>query len=122
MSQYAQVVLFSGMVQMCGGSSSSSDTNSSDGFFSCSDYQIMLEVEVAIGEECSTDADCTQVLISGDETCEPNSILVNDDYDTSYFSSLYDEAIEAGCSITLDMNEDCAATEVACSRSTCTWQ
>ena len=120
MSQLTQVLFFSGMLQMCGGTSSSSSSESS-GEFSCEDYQLMLDVEIKVGEVCSSAADCTQVLISGDLECEPNSILVNDDFETSYFSSLYDEAIAAGCDVTLEMNEDCSASEVTCSASTCSW-
>ena len=120
MPQLTQVLVFSGMLQMCGGSTSSSSSESS-WEFSCEDYQLMLDVELKIGESCTSDADCTQVLISGDQECEPNSILVNDDYETSHFSSLYDEAIAAGCDVVLEMNEDCAANEVVCAASVCTW-
>ena len=120
MSQFMQVIVFSGMLQMCGDSSSSGG-DESPYEFSCEDYQLMVDVEIRIGEACSSDADCTQVLISGDMACEPNSIVVSDDFDTSYFSELYDEAVAAGCDITLEMNEDCSATEVVCAASTCSW-
>lgn len=120
MSQFTQVVLLSSMVQMCGGTSSSSSSSST--FFSCDDYQLMLDVEVKIGRECSSDSACTQELISGDEMCEANSIVVNDSFDSTYFYDLYDEAVAAGCAVELDINEDCSATDLVCSSSQCSWE
>ena len=120
MSQFTQVVLLTSMVQMCGGTSSSSSSSSSD-FFSCEDYQLMIDVELKVGQACSVDADCTQELIQGDESCDANAIVVNDDYETSYFYDLYDEATAAGCSISLDMNTDCSLSDVVCSSGTCGW-
>ncbi len=121
MSQLSQAFVVTAALQTCGAASGpgAGDVGS---FFSCHDYQIMLEVEVEVGGECRRHSDCTQVLISGDLACEPNSILVHDDYDTNYFSDLYDDALAEGCDITLDMNEDCRAVEAECVASRCTWR
>jgi len=120
MSQYSQLVLIGGMVQMCGGAPSSEPVGPYG--FSCDDYQLMIDVELDIGQGCNTDADCTQDLISGDAACPSNTVVVNDDYNTTYFYDLYDEAIDAGCAIELDINQDCSATDLVCWNAQCTWR
>ena len=110
-------------MSFCSNSSSTTQEDSSSGFFSCEDYQIMLDVEVTLAVECSNSQQCQQILVEGEMECEANSIIANENFDSEYFYSLYDEAMDAGCiSIDLPMNQDCGNTEPACVNSECVWQ
>lgn len=122
MQQSAQIVMLSGMIQMCGNSSSNQGNDYSDGLFPCSDYQLMIDVELEVGRECSTDTECDQIIFEGDLECESNSLLVNSTYQEEHFTTLYEEALAQGCIINLPLNEDCSATQPQCEQGTCVWQ
>ena len=120
-SSYTAILIMS-TLSFCGDSTSSNDTPTSSGY-SCSDYKIILDVELLLATECSTSAQCQQVLAEGDLECEANSIVGNEDFDSTYFFDLYDEAIALGCTnLNFPMNQDCSASEVACINAECVWQ
>ena len=119
-----QAALLSGLVQMCGSPApqQSSTYNDPDQVLSCEEYQIIMDVELMVAVECDTDSDCDQILISGDETCESNSILVHNVYESEYFYGFYDEAISFGCEVTLEMNQDCSNETASCDYGVCAWR
>ena len=115
---YALFVLISSL-SYC---SNNTETTTSDPYsFSCSDYQIMIDVELEIAPECTSVADCTQILLEGDLECEANSIVANSNYDSTYFFELLEEADGAGCDIDIVFPQDCSA-DVACQNSVCAWR
>ena len=87
--------------------------------FTCSEYQIMVDVEFELLDECSSDEQCEQFLDGID--CG-GSIVSNVNYDPSYLYELYDEAISYGCSISVAAEcnpyEDATAT---CNAGYCQW-
>ena len=62
------------LISMCGTPQSSQDEPTATGF-SCSDYQIMLDVELKVGQECVVDSDCQQVLTGTGCGCESDDII-----------------------------------------------
>ena len=80
-------------MSFCSNSSSTTQEDSSSGFFSCEDYQIMLDVEVTLAVECSNSQQCQQILVEGEMECEANSIIANENFDSEYFYSLYDKKL-----------------------------
>lgn len=105
----------------CNGSSSSS--SSSTGTFTCDDYQIMMDVEVDLADDCSTDAECTQVLSGSGCGCSTDDVIANGSFDTTYLYDLWDEADAASCSLDFDTSCDCdASAQPACVSGTCTWR
>lgn len=122
MQSSSSLILILTSLSFCGDTSPSSDTTSPYEF-SCDDYQLMLEVELFVGQECSEDEQCQQIILEGDLECEANSIVGNINFDSVHFYNLYDEALAAGCSsIDLQINQDCSATETVCRNATCEWQ
>ena len=108
-------------MQMCG-DASSSYTPTSTGF-SCSDYDIMLDVEVKIAQECTTDSDCDQLLNGTGCGCETDELIANRHFDTTYFYDLYDEALGEGCSIDFGTTCECDPTvSPVCEAGSCAWQ
>ena len=89
--------------------------------FTCSDYEIMMDVELRLAQSCTENTECTQVLFEGEESCESNSLLGSEYFDSEYLFDLYDEAITEGCSIDLPVNTDCSNTTPACVQSRCVW-
>ena len=119
MPEFVFLALMSGT---CDGGSSSSDQSSS-GAFSCSDYQLMLDVEVELATECSTDEECTQELAGTGCGCATDDVVANGDFDTSYLFELWDEAEDAGCSMDFDTSCDCESdAEPACVSGHCAWR
>ena len=89
--------------------------------FTCNDYEIMMDVELRLAQSCTENVECTQVLFEGDQSCESNSVLGSEYFDSEYLFDLYDEAIAEGCSIDLPMNTECSNTTPACVQSKCVW-
>ena len=106
------------MVQMCGSTGPSTDT-ASEGY-NCRDLEIIIDVEMIVARECDADSECSMVL--AEETCESNSVLVHEDYDSDYFYDLMDQANALGCEIELPRNNDCSATTPVCDVGVCSWQ
>lgn len=109
------------VMSVCSGSSSESSPNTPYEY-SCEDYEIMWDVEIELARECISASDCQQILFEGDLTCESNSVLGDASFSSEYLYSLYDEALEAGCSLDIPFNQDCSLTEPACVNSSCVWQ
>lgn len=89
--------------------------------FSCDDYTIMLDVEIRLARECTTDSDCEQVLFEGDLECDANTVVGSIHFDSNYLYDLYDEATLMGCMIELPINDDCSRDELICASGTCEW-
>ena len=111
------------LIQFCGNSTPSPEEQLAEGqVFSCSEYQLMLEVEMMVAGECVEDSECDQIVITGDLDCEANSLVATTNFDTIYFYDMYDEALGYGCSIELDMNDDCSLTTTGCNAGVCGWR
>ncbi len=109
------------LISMCGNSSTTSDEPTSTGY-SCRDYQIILNVEVIVAEECTTDSQGSQVLTGTGSDCETDNLIVNSSYDSWYFYEMYDEAIAEGCEIEFDTTGECdSSLEPTCDWGTCIW-
>ncbi len=102
---------------------SGSSTSSSSGTFSCDDYTLMLDVELILAQECTTDSQCGQILSGTGCGCETDDIVANSAFDTTYLYDLYDEAAAAGCSYSAPTTCACpAATGTSCDAGTCAWR
>ena len=116
---FALVVM--SMISMCDNSSSDADEPTATGF-SCNDYQIMLDVEATLAQECTSDAQCQQVLTGTGCGCETDDLIANTSFDTSYFFDLYDEALTQSCSIDFGTSCDCDASAAPiCDAGSCRW-
>ena len=99
---------------------SSNNSSQNDPYsYSCSDYQIMLDVEVGFLQDCSVDTQCEQVL--DNSSCDGGAISSNPNIDPSYFYDLIDEATAAGCDV--EIVAECGDTESTptCHHGTCGW-
>jgi hypothetical protein len=94
----------------------------STGYHTCSEYQLMLDVELKIGQQCSTDSDCDQVLSGTGCGCETDELVVNHIYETRYFHEIHDEALAAGCSPSFGTTCACpTGVTTVCDAGTCDW-
>lgn len=112
------------MFSTCNNSSTSSNSsnNPTSTGFSCWDYEIMLDVEVKLAQECTTDSECQQVLTGTGCGCETDDLVANTSFDTSYFFDLYDEALTQNCSIDFGTSCDCDASATpSCYAGSCRW-
>ena len=102
--------------------SGSTDEETSTGF-TCSDYELMLDVELTLAQECTADSQCGQVMSGTGCGCESDDIVANSSFDTTYYYDLYDEAVAEGCSYAAATSCSCfAATETWCNAGTCDWR
>ena len=109
-------------MQMCGSSSSGTSSTPTSTGYSCRDYQIILDVEVLVAEECTTDADCDQVLDGTGCGCPTDDLIVSGDYDSDYFYEMLDEAVAESCSIDFATTCECDPTaKPVCYAGTCEW-
>ena len=119
MSQVQIATLFT-LVQTCGGGSAPEPATSTG--LTCSDYQIMLKVEMIVGRECVGDAECDQVIEGTGVGCETDDIITSNEYDPSYFYDLLEEAEGEGCTITFETSGECdPMAEPACVSGMCSW-
>ena len=110
------------LVAVCGGSAPDpADAPTSTGF-SCSDYNLMIKVELLIGKECVVDDKCDQV-ISVDDTCPTADRVLSTDFDATYLFDLIDEAEGEGCTVEYTGSRgDCDPdAEPVCISGGCTW-
>lgn len=111
------LLAFTAATTMC-----STDETASGSFFTCSDYQVMIDVELNLADNCQTDSECTQVLSGTGCGCGTDDRIASVYFDTSYFYDLSDEASIAGCNI--DFGTDCTCppnAEPACVSGSCVW-
>ena len=97
----------------------SNNTTPTQTGFSCEEYEIMLDVEAELAQDCTDSSECTQVLF--EDTCESNSLLTNASFDTEYLFDLYEEGTNAGCELALPINTDCSKETPTCIQSQCRW-
>lgn len=89
--------------------------------FSCDSYAVMLDIEIRLARECTTNTNCEQVLFEDELECEANSIVGSTTFDSNYLYDLYDEATFMGCMVELPINNNCTHDELACISGTCAW-
>ena len=110
------------LVAVCGGSTPEPvDTPTSTGF-SCSDYNLMIKVELLVGRECVVDEECTQI-IPVDESCRTADRVVRADFDAVYLLDFIEEAEGEGCTVVYPGRRgDCDPdAEPVCEMGGCTW-
>ena len=109
-------------ISMCGTAPEpEADPYSSDDI--CWAYDKMLEVEVILGQECSVDTDCQQVLSGTGCGCDTDDLIFNNSFNATYFYELIDDSDTEGCGIDFNTSCDCNPSAVpACIAGTCGWQ
>ena len=109
-------------VALCGGSSPDLSEDRTSSGFSCTEYNIMIRVEVLLGRECDVDAQCSQI-VSVDDACSTADRIVRGDFDTTYLCELIDEAEGEGCTVVYPGHTgDCdPEAEPVCEMGACTW-
>ena len=94
----------------------------STGYYTCSEYQLMLDVELSVGQACTTDSDCDQVLSGTGCGCETDDLVTNHVYDTTIFHDIHDEALASGCSPSFGTTCACpTGVATICDAGTCGW-
>ncbi len=83
----------------------------------------MINVEVEFGAECSSDAQCDQVIPGTGVGCATDDVVVRIDYDSSHLFDFIEEAERAGCRIDFDTTGECpTGGEPSCLRGVCGWE
>ena len=85
-------------VSTCGGTNSSQG-NSEGSMSTCRSYQIMIDVELDLADNCQTDSECTEVIYGTGNGCSTDDRIATSSFDTSYLYDLIDEADLEGCTI-----------------------
>lgn len=122
MSHATHILVLGSALQMCGGGGSEPAEDPSTEFLECADYQFMMDFEMTLGRECESDEACTQVIFLSLGSCRSDSVIFEEDFNTTFAAELYDEATEAGCTLELPTSDDCEATEAACVEGACSWR
>ena len=92
------------------------------GGFTCGEYQLMIDVEFGVLQECSNHAECTQLLDGFGSGCESDTPIINASADPSFIYEMRDEAESYGCSIDLPTSGFCAEdAEAVCQAGVCGW-
>ena len=108
------------LAQTCGGGSAPEPATSTG--IRCSEYQMMLRVELIVGRRCVEDAECDQVISGTGIGCETDDVITSIEYDASYFYDMLDEAEAEGCTITFETLGECdPLAEPACVSGKCSW-
>jgi hypothetical protein len=110
------------IVAMCGGSPAADpdDEPTSTGF-SCNDYNLMIKAELAVGNDCSYDSECSQVL-EVDDACPTADRVLNGDFEARYLLEFIDEAEAEGCTVEYGARGDCDPDALpVCEAGNCTW-
>ena len=108
-------------VSTCGGTSSSQD-NSEGSMSTCRAYQIMIDVELDLADNCQTDSECTEVIYGTGNGCATDDRIGTSSFDTSYLYDLIDEADLEGCNIDFGTTGECPVDGTpVCDRGACSW-
>lgn len=95
----------------------------STGFFSCYDYQMMINVEIDFGNTCVADEQCDQVIPETGIGCDTDDVVVRYDYNANYLLEFIDEAEAAGCTIDYATTGYCPEDGVpGCVFGRCGWE
>ena len=90
--------------------------------WSCKDYQIIIDVELRMLQDCSDNTECTQLLDGFGSDCESDTPIVNAEADTSYIYDMVEEAEGYGCSIDIATSGFCSEdAEAVCQAGVCGW-
>ena len=108
-------------VAMCGSPAPEEPTSTG---LTCSEYNLMIKVEIMLGRECSFDSDCTQVVPAYDDECPTADRILDEAFDAEYMLDLIDEAEGEGCTVEYwgdrgDCSED---AEPTCDVGVCRWR
>ena len=107
-------------VAMCGGAPAEEPTSTG---LTCSEYNLIIKVEIMLGIECDFDSDCTQVVPAYDE-CPTADRILNEDFDADYLLDMIDEAEGEGCTVEYwgDRGDCSVDAEPTCNVGVCRWQ
>ena len=108
-------------VSTCGGTGSSQD-NSEGSMSTCRSYQIMIDVELDLADNCQTDSECTEVIYGTGNGCSTDDRIATSSFDTSYLYDLIDDADLEGCNIDFGTTGECPVNGTpVCEMGACTW-
>ena len=107
---------------MCGGSPAPEEPTSTG--LTCSEYNLMIKVEIIVGRECDFDSECDQVLPAYDDACPTADRILSSEFDTEYVLDLIEDAEREGCTVEYygDRGDCSADAEPVCSVGTCRWE
>ena len=104
-----------------GGGDTAADPSTTD--IACSDYQLMIDVELDYGDSCVVDEQCDQVIPDTGVGCDTDDVVVRYDYNASYVLGFIDDAEAAGCTVEFDTTGYCPIDgEPACIYGRCGWE
>jgi len=108
-------------VAMCGSPAPEEPTSTG---LTCSEYNLMIKVEIIVGRECDFDSDCDQVIPAYDDACPTADRILSSDFDTEYVLDLIEDAEREGCTVEYygDRGDCSADAEPVCSVGTCRWE
>ena len=107
---------------MCGTSAPDPDDAPTCTGFSCNDYNLMIKVEMLIGDDCTVDTECDQI-VSVDDSCPAANRVLNASFDAEYLFDLIEEAEGEGCTVDYRSEPgDCDPDAVpVCNAGNCGW-
>ena len=109
-------------VAVCGSSAPDpGDVPTSTGL-TCNEYNLMIKVELMVGNDCSSTEECDQV-IPVDDSCPTADRVVSIEYDADYLLDMIEEAEGEGCTVEYPGDRgDCDPdAEPVCLFGNCTW-
>ena len=114
------VLIFTiGQFGLCSSSPTEEPTPSG---FTCSDYQIMVDVELKILRECSSNSECDVFLDGIDSDCDEQPPILSNEISSEYMYDLLEEADLYGCSIEIKTNDVCSESAYSsCVSGACAW-
>ena len=116
------MLVFAAFVSTCGTTTSPyGSTQTSTGIY-CEDYELMIQVDLDLADDCTTDYECAEILSGTGCGCPTDDRIASINYDTSFFYDMQEEAEGEGCSI--DYETDCRCVSSAqpiCLSGNCRW-
>ena len=82
----------------------------------------MIDVELDLADDCSSDSECNQVVYGTGNGCATDDRIASGSFDTNYLFELIDEADLAGCTIDYGTTGECPVNGTpVCEMGSCTW-
>ena len=110
-------------VAVCGSSAPDPDDVPLASGVTCNEYNLMIKVELMVGDDCVYDDECDQVIPVDDDTCPEAGRVVSNEYDASYLFELIEDAEGYGCTVKYpEESGGCEPdAEATCDFGKCRW-
>ena len=118
------MLVFAAFASTCGNTNSDPyrQTPTSTGIY-CEEYELMIQVELDVADDCTTDYDCAQIVSGTGCGCSTDDRIANIGFDTSYVYDWMNEAEGEGCSIDYETTCDCfPSAQPVCWGGSCQWR